>query len=127
MMLHSYYSFNSNERADIARLRRTYKLYRDGLFKTCHYDEAIKLLITGKWFDKTNYLPNEEELKYEQQRQRLCSHQSEASSEREESGHEQHQPYISQHTSRAENAREGNGLRSSGSEVRKRGRPKVNK
>ncbi len=126
MLLHSY-SYNTHERADIARLKRTYKLYSSGMFKTCGYEEAIKLLITGKWFDKTNYLPNEEELKYEQSRQRFCSNQSEASSERQESGHQQHYPDISVHSAREEDAGKGNGVRTSGSEVRKRGRPKVSK
>lgn len=129
MLLHSY-SHNTHERADIARLKRTYKLYSNGLFKTCNYDEAIKLLTSGKWFDKTNYLPNEEVLKYEkyeESRQRICSNQPEASSEREKSRHEQHQPHIAMHSARTEDAREGNGARTSNGEVRKRGRPKGNK
>lgn len=127
MLLHSY-SHNTHERADIARLKRTYKLYSNGLFKTCHYDEAIKLLKTGKWFDKTNYLPNEEVLNYEQQeprRQRLCSDQSQTACEWQEPGHEQYQSDIPLHSSREENAGEGNGFRSPRSEVRKRGRPKA--
>lgn len=128
MLLHSY-SHNTHERADIARLKRTYKLYSNGLFKTCHYDEALKLLKTGKWFDKTNYLPNEEVLKYEEheesRRQRLCSDQSQASCEREESGHQQYKSDIPLHRAREENAGERDGLRSTRSEVRKRGRPKA--
>lgn len=127
MLLHNY-SHDTHERADIARLRRIYKLYSNGLFKTCHYDEAIKLLKTGKWFDKTIYQKNEEVLTYEQStRQRLCSNQPETSSERKESGHEQHQSHLEMHSAREEDAREGNGSRSSNGEVRKRGRPKANK
>lgn len=120
MLLHSNY-YNTNERADIARLSRIYKLYRKGLFKTCRYDEAIRLLKTGEWFDKTNYLPKEEVLSYEEPRQRLCSHQSEASSERQEPGHQQYQP---NHESDAgeKYLRQENGSRPTNGEVRKRGR-----
>jgi hypothetical protein len=125
MMLHSHYLFDTNERADIARLKRVYKLYCGGLFKTCSYNDAIILLKTGKWFDKTNYLPNEEVLTYEKPRQRICSNQPETSSEREEPRYEQHNPDFSMHSTREENAREGNGTRSPRSEVKKRGRPKV--
>lgn len=124
MLLHSY-SYNTHERADIARLKRIYKLYSNGLFKTCNYNEAIKLLMTGKWFDKTNYLPNEEVLTYEEpKRKRICSDQPETSSEWEEPRHEQHQPNLSHNFSREEDAREGNGARSTNGEVKKRGRPK---
>lgn len=130
MLLHSY-AYNTHERADIARLKRTYRLYGNGMFRTCGYDEAIKLLITGKWFDRTSYLPNEEVLNYgkhkESRRQRICSDQSEASGEREEPRHQQHQPNLSHNFPREENAREGNGSRSPRSEVRKRGRPKAGK
>lgn len=81
--------------------------------------------MTGKWFDKTNYLPNEEVLTYEEpKRKRICSDQPETSSEREEPRHEQHQPNLSHNFSREEDAREGNGARSTNGEVKKRGRPK---
>lgn len=124
MMMCSQYLFDPTERADIARLRRVYKLYCNGLFKTCHYDEAVKLLITGKWFDKTTYLPNEEVLTYEKPRQRICSDQSKTSSERQESGHQQYQPNT-QNNCGEELPAWHDGSRSAGSEVKKRGRPKV--
>ncbi len=125
MMLSHSYVHDTHERPDIARLKRTYKLYCNGLFKTCRYDEALILLKTGKWFDKTNYLPNEEVLTYEKPRQRICSDQSKTTSEREEPRHEQHQPNIQNNCSGTEDAREGNGVRPSNGEVKKRGRPKV--
>jgi len=125
MMLSHSYLHDTHERPDIARMKRTYKLYCGGLFKTCRYDEALILLQTGKWFDKTNYLPNEEVLNYEKSRQRICSNQSETSSEREEPGHQQHQPNLSHNCAGTEDAREGNGTGSTRSEVKKRGRPKV--
>lgn len=125
MMLSHSYTHDTHERSDIARLKRVYKLYRNGLFKTCRYDEALTLLQTGKWFDKTNYLPNEEVLTYEKPRQRICSGQPETTSERQEPRHEQHQPNISMHSTRKEDAREGNGTGSTNGEVKKRGRPKV--
>lgn len=124
MLLHSY-THDTHERADIARLKRTYKLYCGGLFKTCRYDEAIILLQTGKWFDKTNYLPNEEVLTYEKPRQRICSDQSETTSEREEPRHQQYQPNLSNNCSRKEDAREGDGIGSADGKVKKRGRPKA--
>lgn len=126
MMLSASYIHDVHERPDIARMKRVYKLYRNGLFRTCHYDEAIKLLQTGEWFDKTNYLPKEEVLDYGQSttRERICSDQSKTSSEREEPRHEQHQPDLS-NSSGKEHAGQTNGPRSSGSEVKKRGRPKV--
>jgi hypothetical protein len=124
MLLHSYLH-DTHERPDIARLKRVYKLYCGGLFKTCRYGEAIILLQTGKWFDKTNYLPNEEVLTYEKPRQWICSGQSEETSEREEPGHQQHNPNIQKHCTGKESGIEGNGVRSTRSEVKKRGRPKV--
>lgn len=128
MLLHSY-SYNTHERADIACLKRTYKLYSNGMFRTCGHHEAIKLLKTGKWFDKTIYKKNEEVLKYEKHeelgRQRLCSDQSQASCERQESGHQQYKSDLPLYGAREENAREGNGNGAPGSEIRKRGRPKA--
>lgn len=125
MLLHSY-TYDLHERADIARLKRTYTLYSNGMFRTCGYDEAIRLLITGKWFDKTAYKQNEEVLTYEEpKRKRICSNEPEASSIWEESRHEQHQPNGEMHCSGTEDAREGNGDGSPRSEVKKRGRPKA--
>jgi hypothetical protein len=129
MMLLNSYLYDTHERADIARLKRVYTLYCGGLFKTCRYDQALILLKTGKWFDKTNYLPNEEVLNYERPeelgRQRICSNQSEASMQRHQPKHQQHQPNLSHNWAGKEDAREGNGTRSTNGEVRKRGRPKV--
>lgn len=119
------YFYNPNERADIARLKRVYKLYRDGLFRTCNYDAAITLLKTGKWFDKTNYLPNEEVLTYEKEHDKWNDRiQSTSTSEWEEPRHEQCNP-NQDHYAGKELSVKTNGSGSTRSEVKKRGRPKA--
>ncbi len=123
MMMHSNY-YDTHERADIARLSKTYKLYRNGLFRTCRYAEAIQLLQTGEWFDKTLYSPKEEVLNYEQSRQRFCSGRSETSSEREESRHQQCDSNLANNAGE-ESSRQGDGSRSTNGEIKKRGRPKA--
>lgn len=124
MMWASSYLHDLTERADIARLRRIYKLYCGGLFKTCNYEQALILLKTGKWFDKTNYLPNEEVLPNEHQRQRDDSIQSKTSSEWQESRHQQYQSNAENYPGK-ESSMQGNGNGSPRSEIKKRGRPKV--
>lgn len=127
MSLLNSYTHNPHKRTDFVRLTKVYKLYKDGLFKTCNFEEATKLFKTGKWFDKTDYLPNEEVLKHENPTQPICGKQSETSSEWQEPRHQQHQSDLSYDCSREENTSSRNGIGTQRSEVRKRGRPKSTK
>lgn len=123
MMGFSESTMHSSQYGNIAVLPRTYVLHRNGLLKTCAYDEAIALLRTGKWYDITQYNLNEEVLTYERHSE-SNSTEPEASSEREESRHEQRE-CITEHGDRKKLNPKTNGSRAQHSQVKKRGRPKA--
>jgi len=116
-----YHSMYAKDKGGVALMPRSYTMHRNGLLKTCYYDEAVALLRSGKWFDLTQYELNEEVLTYERQNDSV---ESQASSEREEPGHEQRE-CAPKHGERKKLNSKANGSRASNSQVRKRGRPKA--
>jgi hypothetical protein len=105
-----------------------YTLYRRGMTTTLKSrQEAIALLKTGEWFDRTTYETKEEVIQHEEI-SKCSGSKTCASSEREEPGHEQHQSDPCDSSGKELDTKALRSGSSSGVLVKKRGRPKrVNK